>query len=113
MKLIIHCDDPWFTHIEKGRKRVEGRKGHQKYKDLEPGGLVQFRCTQEPKREFLARVESVDHYKTLEEYLEEVGLEKALPGVATTEGALKIYSAWNTKEEIERLGFVAIWLKLL
>jgi len=112
-KLTIQCDDPWFTHIKNGSKRVEGRKGQPKYKDLAAGDLVQFRCTQEPKRDFLAHVERVDFYESLEAYLEGVGISTALPSVSIMEDALKIYSAWSTREEIERLGFVAIWLKPL
>lgn len=42
----------------------------------------------------------------------ECTLEKALPGVATFEEGLKIYSQWNSPQDIERWGFMAIFFQV-
>lgn len=109
--LSINCADPWFSLLEQGLKPVEGRKGQQKYRDLKPGDRLLFRCVGQ-EREFFATVERVDYFATLLDYLQGVGLEKALPGAANLEEGLQIYATWSTPDEIERLGFVGIWIKV-
>ncbi len=88
---------------------MEGRKGVQKYRDLKPGDQVCFQCTG-TKKTFLASVEKVDCFDSIDDYLKEVTVEKALPGVKTFEEALQIYSQWSTPEQIQQLGFVGIWI---
>lgn len=109
--LTIDCDEPWFSLLEKGIKPVEGRKGKTKYRSLKPGDMVRFQCT-EGNRSFFAKVERIDSFNTVLEYLEKVTLEKALPGITTLNEGLSIYSEWSSFEEIENLGFVGIWIKL-
>jgi ASC-1-like (ASCH) protein len=108
MKLIIHCDEPWFSLLEKGEKPVEGRKGQKKYLNLEPGDKVLFKCCE---KSFVATVVKIECYDSLIDYLKSVTLEKALPGVTSFNEGLKIYSQWSTLEDIKVLGFVAIWIK--
>lgn len=111
-RLVIDCEDPWFSLLEKGEKPVEGRKGKQKFRELQLGDRVLFRCVGQD-RAFLASVEKVDCFETLSDYLHGVGLSNALPGINTFEEGLKIYYQWSTPEEIEELGFVGIWIKVI
>ena len=108
--LTINCEEPWFSLLEKGEKPVEGRKGKKKYRELRTGDKIHFQCTQS-KKSFLATVEKVDCFNSLSDYLEEVTLEKALPGITSFEAAQQIYLQWSTIEEINALGFVGIWIK--
>lgn len=108
--LTIDCDEPWFSLLETGEKPVEGRKGKDKYKNLRPGDKVCFQCTGSA-RSFIATVEKVDIFKTVIDYINKVSLKNALPGVTTLAEALAIYSQWSTDEEIQKLGFVGIWIK--
>ncbi len=110
--LHINCEDPWFSLLEKGIKPVEGRKAQEKYLSLKPGDRVCFHCVGS-ERSFMAIVERVDKFSTLREYLEKVTIQKALPGITTLEKAIAIYLQWSTEKEIEQLGFVGIWIKLL
>lgn len=109
IELTLNCEDPWFSLLEKGIKSVEGRKGKDKYLSLKPGNIIQFQCTNST-RSFIATVVRVDRFTSLADYLNEVTLEKALPGIQTLEEGIRIYSAWSTPEEIQKLGFVAIWI---
>ena len=60
---------------------------------------------------FVAQVIEVKKFSTLEEYLNTVTLEKALPGIATVEEAVKIYLQWSSREEIEKYGFLGIFVR--
>lgn len=63
------------------------------------------------KEEFEAVIEKIDRFDSLDAYLLAVGVEVALPGVRELEEARRIYLAWSTPEEIEKWGFLAIWVK--
>jgi ASC-1-like (ASCH) protein len=52
-------------------------------------------------------------YPSLERYLLDVGIENAVPGTATLEDAMKIYYQWSTEEEIQKYGFLGIFIKLI
>lgn len=106
--LPIHCDDPWFSLIRQGVKCVEGRKNTHSYKKLQIGSFIQF---SNGKEQFLATVTEVRTYKSLEEYLEDVTLEKALPGITSLEEAIRIYSEWSPPEKIKQYGFLGIFVK--
>lgn len=112
VSLDIHCDDPWFTYIQQGTKKVEGRKGKEIYRALKPGSVVRFHCDN-PPREFLAQVDRVDSFVSLEDYLNGVGLENALPSVETMAEGKKIYLQWSSEQEIEEMGFLGIWVSVL
>lgn len=105
--LTINCAEPWFSFLEKGIKKVEGRKGLPKYRALKPGDILIFRCAD---RQFYASVEKVDIFKDLDTYLNTVTLPNALPGIDTLEEGRKIYLNWSTQEDIEKYGFLGIWI---
>lgn len=106
----IHCDDPWFTMIRQGVKPVEGRKGTHTYKKIKAGDRINF---SNGKESFLADVTEVRSYASIEEYLQDVTVEKALPGVKTVQEALDIYFQWSTEEKIRQYGFLGIFVKPL
>ena len=104
----IHCEDPWFTYIREGKKPVEGRKKTHSYTKIKAGDQINFT---NGKDSFIADVTEVREYETIEKYLEDVTLEKALPGINTIEEALATYHEWSTEEQIRRYGFLGIFVK--
>ncbi len=106
----IHCEDPWFTLIRQGIKPVEGRKNTHTYKRIKVGDQIKFSNGQES---FLAQVVEIRNYQTLEEYLEDVTVEKALPGITTMQDALNTYYQWSTEEKIRQYGFLGLFIKPL
>ncbi|CUI16101.1 hypothetical protein PNK_0473 [Candidatus Protochlamydia naegleriophila] len=103
----IHCDDPWFSYIRQGVKPVEGRKKTHSYKRIQVGDNINFSNGTDS---FMAKVTEIREYDTIEQYLEDVTLEKALPGIATLEEALGIYYQWSPKEKISQYGFLGIFI---
>jgi ASC-1-like (ASCH) protein len=106
----IHCDDPWFSYIRQGIKPVEGRKNTHSYKKIEVGDRINFSNGVE---NFNALVTEIRQYASLEQYFEDVTLEKALPGVKSIEEGLQIYYQWSTEEKIRQYGFLGIFIKPL
>lgn len=104
----IHCEDPWFSFIRSGVKTVEGRKGTHSYKKIKVGDQINFTNGHES---FIANVTEIREYSSLEHYLTDVSLEKALPGVKSTEEALNIYYEWSSEEKIRQYGFLGIFVQ--
>lgn len=104
----MHCQDPWFSLIRDGKKRVEGRKATPKWRKLKAGDVLVFTNGSE---EFETMIDRIDRFDSLDAYLLGVGVEAALPGVSDLEKARKIYLQWSTLQEIAQWGFVGIWVK--
>jgi len=72
------------------------------YKKLQEGSLINF---SNGKESFEAVVTEVGQYPSVEKYLSDVTVEKALPGITSLEEALAIYKEWVTVQEIKQYGF--------
>jgi len=103
------CDEPWFSFIKSGIKPVEGRKNSPKYQGIQVGDVIEF--TNENGESFKAKIVEIRKYPSLVAYLEDTTIEKALPGVASLDDAIKIYHQWSTHEEIELHGFLGIFVE--
>ena len=106
----MHCQEPWFSFIQKGVKPVEGRKATPKHLAIQPGDIIEFFCDD---RHFLAEVERIERFGSLDDYFHTVGLAKALPGILSLEEGKKIYLQWSTEQEIATFGFLGIFVKPL
>lgn len=107
----IHCQDPWFSKIKSGVKKIEGRKRSDKYLSLKPGDLLEFHYKDES---FITKVNKVSEYPDLEAYLRSEGFQKALPGVSSLEKAMEIYHSWNDPESLRKSGgFLAIHIQVV
>jgi len=104
----IHCEDPWFSYIREGIKPVEGRKNTHTYQKIGVGDQISF---SNGKDSFIANVIEIREYRSIEDYLEDVTLEKALPGVKTIQEGLNIYYQWSTEEKIRQYGFLGIFIQ--
>lgn len=104
----IHCDDPWFSYIREGTKPVEGRKKTHSYARIKVGDQINFT---NGKESFIADVTEIREYDSLEQYFEDVSLEKALPGITSIEEGLNIYYQWSSEEKIKQYGFLGIFVK--
>lgn len=102
------CDEPWFSLIRKGIKPVEGRKNTPKHQKIQAGDFINF---SNGKESFLAVVLEIRTYASLEDYLKDATLQKALPGVSSIEEAIEIYHQWSSPEEIQQHGFLGIFVQ--
>lgn len=106
----LHCDEPWFSYIRKGIKPVEGRKNSPKYQKIQINDLIDFSNGND---HFRAIVTEIRSYPSLEDYLNDVTIQKALPNISSLEEAIDIYHQWSTPDEIRKHGFLGIFIKPL
>lgn len=117
-------EDRYYTALLRGNKTCEGRKrGTEehptKFKDLHAGQLIRMRNTSN-NRSVLMRVTRIHCYfkipqiptHPLVRFLEAEGVSNVLPGVSDLNQAISIYLSFGmTMEEIEKTGFMAIYLQ--
>lgn len=107
---------PTFDLIRSGVKTVEGRKNSEKYQKYKKGDTLIFICGDEMLK---TEITYVNKYKTVEDYLREETLEKALPCVKTIKEGVKIYNLWTREKDREKLrkrygyGFLGIGIKII
>ncbi len=105
----LHVQEPWLGYIKSGVKKVEGRKNKPKYACWGPGDRVKF--YNEGDSVVVTLVKLIT-YPSIAEYLQHEGLKNTLPGISSIQEGLSIYEQWNTPEEIQELGFLAIHVSL-
>lgn len=101
----LHCQEPWFSLIKEGKKPIEGRKNLPKFRDWNVGDKLIFTID---TRSFETSITGLRKYRTLEDYLRTETLQRTLPGIKTIEEGVLTYLQWSSREEIEKIGFLAI-----
>ncbi|XP_020106832.1 uncharacterized protein LOC109723037 isoform X2 [Ananas comosus] len=98
----LHVQEPYFSQLRAGLKRVEGRCAVGNYNRIAEGSLLLFnKC-------LLLEVERVTHYNSFYEMLQAETLTKVLPGVVTVEEGVQIYRKFYTEEKERSSGVLAI-----
>ena len=107
---------PLYSCIRNSLKTVEGRKNSPSYQSIKPGDII---VLQDKKGDLVCNVTYVNKYHTVEEYLKDETLEKALPCVTTIDDGIKIYEQFVRKKDIEDLnekhgyGFLGIGIQFI
>ena len=113
VKHFIECSEPWYSQIKSGVKKVEGRKGTDKWKLIKPNDELVFFCE---RNSFVTRVTKINEYlgkDALKEYLETEGLKATLPGVESLQDDMNVYLQWSTPEQITEYGFLGIHIEVI
>lgn len=107
----ISCQEPWFSKIKIGDKKIEGRKYSTSLASLKSGEILKFCCNE---RSFLTEVVKIVNYSSLEDYLNAEGIENVLPGIESFAEAVNIYLKFNDREKLDNAGgFLAIHIKVV
>jgi len=112
-KYIELLAEPWFTLISLGLKTVGGGKNIGRFKEIQPGDIVQWVNNDFKPRTILTKIIEKVEYKTFAEYLEAEGLNKCLPGQPDLEHGLSVYFKYYTKDEENEFGVLAIRFELI
>ncbi|KAJ3703711.1 hypothetical protein LUZ61_007416 [Rhynchospora tenuis] len=98
----LHVQEPFFSQLKAGTKKVEGRLAAGYYNNVDQGSLLLFnKC-------LLLKVERVTRYQSFREMLQVETLANVLPGVATIEEGVAIYRKFYTEEKEKASGVLAI-----
>jgi ASC-1-like (ASCH) protein len=108
-----HLSEPWFSLILLGIKKVEGRKNKGRFKEMKIGDIIQFYNDDYKLRTFSVKITKKVEYNSIQDYLLGEGIDKCLPGIPSLDHSFSVYYKWNTQEEIEKYGFIAIKFELI
>jgi ASC-1-like (ASCH) protein len=106
----IHVSQPWLSYIKNKDKRIEGRLNKGTFSQLQKKEIVRF-FNKDLNQKFNVKIINIVKYKSFEEYLIQEGLKRTLPGIKTIEDGVQIYRQFYTKEDEDKFGILAIYVK--
>jgi ASC-1-like (ASCH) protein len=106
----IHVSEPWFSYIKNKKKRIEGRLDKGTFSQLRKKEIITV-FNKELNQKFNVEIIKIVKYKSFEEYLLQEGLKRTLPNIRTIEDGIKIYRQFYTKEDENKYGILAIYIR--
>ena len=104
----ITLEKRWFDYVKCGRKTIEGRKGTPENRLLQIGHTLELRNNDETIN---VRITDIRKYNSIEEYLENEGLEKTLPDVKNN--GVDVYLNYWKIEDVVLYGVLAIHFEII
>lgn len=108
-----HLSEPWFTLVSLGLKTCEGRLNNNRFRELKEGDIIQWFNHDFGERIRFTKITRIEVYRTFEEYLNDKGLKKCLPGMSKLKHGLEVYRKYYSKSDEEMYGVVAFELEKL
>lgn len=106
-----NVSEPWFSLINLGLKKVEGRLGKGDFVKMKKDDIVIWENNDLGfHREVKTYITSIHKYSSFAEYLENEGLEKTLPGINDLEQGKAVYYKYFTPEQENEFNVLAIRL---
>ncbi|XP_008645233.1 uncharacterized protein [Zea mays] len=98
----LHVQEPYFTQLRAGVKKVEGRLATGNYNRITQGSLLLFnKC-------LLLNVEAVRKYNSFSEMLKGEKISNVLPGISSIVEGVKVYRKFYAEEKENSYGVLAI-----
>jgi len=95
-----HLSEPWFSLIQLGLKKCEGRLNKGDFAEIKKGDFIIFQNADFGfPRTFKVRCTSIKKYATFKDYLEKEKLEKCLPGIANIDDGVAVYRKYFKQED--------------
>ncbi|XP_040384623.1 uncharacterized protein LOC102706508 isoform X2 [Oryza brachyantha] len=102
VKFELHVQEPYFTQLRAGAKKVEGRLAAGNYNRIAKGSLLLFnKC-------LLLNVQAVRKYGSFSEMLQSEMISEVLPGISSIEQGVEVYRKFYTEEKENLYGVLAI-----
>ncbi|XP_052136078.1 uncharacterized protein LOC127754552 isoform X1 [Oryza glaberrima] len=98
----LHVQEPYFTQLRAGTKKVEGRLAAGNYNRIAEGSLLLFnKC-------LLLNVQVIRKYASFSEMLQAEMISEVLPGISSIEQGVGVYRKFYTEEKESLYGVLAI-----
>ncbi|QKF93479.1 ASCh domain-containing protein [Fadolivirus algeromassiliense] len=107
----ISVQEPWFSYIRDGIKKIEGRLNKGLFASFKVGDVViwfTFDKNTRQRKEFKTKIIKINKYKTFEEMISTEGLQNILPGIKTIQDGIEIYRQWYNEQVERQFGVVGI-----
>lgn len=99
--------EPWFTFIRLGQKKVEGRLNIGIFSKLQAGDTIEW-INKKNNQSFVVIVNEITKYGSFKEMIEKEGIENVLPGIDTIEKGTAIYRQFYEEAKEKQNGVLAI-----
>lgn len=106
----MNVQNPWFTYIKQGRKKIEGRLNKGKFAELKVGDIINWENAGETVRTMLTRI---GHYKTFADMITHEGLRNVLPDVKDLDAGVAVYRQFYSEAKEAEFGVLAIEVSVL
>lgn len=95
-RFLIVSQEPWFSHIKSGKKKVEGRVGDPSKFESHVGETVKISVPQGEK--LLAKLTKVKAYYSLDDFIKGEGWKELAPHAKSEADAKKLYLDIKNKD---------------
>jgi ASC-1-like (ASCH) protein len=103
-------NEPWFSFIKKGKKKIEGRLNKGKFKELKVNDIIKFKHGFDS---VIVKITKINKYKSFKEYLVKEQLKTTLPKIKTIDAGVSVYRKFYSEEDEIKFGILAIHIELL
>lgn len=101
-KLTIYTEEPWFSQIKSGAKKVEGRVGPLSSYEQYIGKRVKVKARKNEKtgesEKLGVTIKAARHYATLEEYVDKEKWDKVAPHLRSKKETIDAYLGIKNKK---------------
>jgi ASC-1-like (ASCH) protein len=116
----IHVQEPWFSLIKSGDKKVEGRLNRGTFSKIKPSDtIIFFNMDKETKKKntIKCKVIKITEYDTFENMLKTERIENVLPKnpiitINSVEDGVNVYRQWYSEKMEKQFGIIAIYLAI-
>ncbi|MDD4110459.1 MAG: hypothetical protein PHS54_02780 [Clostridia bacterium] len=102
----------FYKKLKRGDIKIELRLNDIRRQNIKKNDTINFKLDTNPKKSFFAKVERTKKYKNFIELLQKEGLENCGFRVKSIQQADSIMKRFYSQEEIQKLGVIAIEIKL-
>ncbi len=103
----ISIQDPYFTYIKNGVKKVEGRLNKSKFRDMKTGDEVII------NEVLQVRITHITPYASFKDMISSVGFQKLIPDAKNLEEAEAVYNKFYSKKDEAQFGVIALRIELI
>ena len=108
---IKNLSEPWFTLVQLGIKKSEGRLNKGSFKK---GDIIVFENSELGyNRSYRVKITSIIKYETFNEFIKKEKIENCLPGIDSIENGVKVYRKYYSEKEEQEYRVIALRLKKL
>ena len=103
--IIRKIDKIVFDSIKNGSKSIETRAATDKYKKIEVGDILEFKCED---KHLAKEITKIQHFKTIDEMVKTISFKEVMPFVGSIEEMKEVYYSFpDYKEKIGEYGLLA------
>ena len=104
----ISVNNIYFNYIKNNKKTIEGRLNTGKFSTFKKGDKLKIVNGDDY---IIVKIRKIKKYLSFEEYLSQEGLKRTLPNIKTIKDGINIYYNFYTKENEDKYGILAIYIK--